>query len=118
MSPLQPVIDLMEIAARTAPKSGGKDFVVIQVIEDDDLKRLADEMIKSFRCASKEVKRTAVGPRVSTRFDAGLSALVSIKTGDVFPSAPPLATNRILSPPAAEYAKYALKSVVRVLSRL
>ncbi len=46
MSALQSAIDLMEIAARTAPKSGGKDFVVIQVIEGDDLKRLADEMIK------------------------------------------------------------------------
>jgi uncharacterized ferredoxin-like protein len=46
MSCLQPVIDLMEIAARTAPKSGGKDFVVTKVIEGDDLKRLADEMIK------------------------------------------------------------------------
>ncbi|MBM3130603.1 MAG: hypothetical protein FJ009_18485 [Chloroflexi bacterium] len=46
MSSLQPVLDLMEIAARTAPKSGGKDFVVIKVLEGDDLKRLADEMIK------------------------------------------------------------------------
>jgi len=46
MSWVQTVTDLMEIAARTAPKSGGKDFVVIQVLEGDVLKRLADEMIK------------------------------------------------------------------------
>lgn len=46
MSWLQTVTDLMEIAARTAPKSGGKDFVVVKVIEGDDCKRLADEMIK------------------------------------------------------------------------
>jgi uncharacterized ferredoxin-like protein len=46
MSWVQTVVDLMEIAARTAPKSGGKDFVVVKVIEGDDCKRLADEMIK------------------------------------------------------------------------
>jgi uncharacterized ferredoxin-like protein len=36
----------MEIAARTAPKSGGKDFIVVKVLAGDDLKRLADEMVK------------------------------------------------------------------------
>jgi len=46
MPSLQPVIDLMEIAARTAPKSGGKDFIVVKVLAGDDLKRLADEMVK------------------------------------------------------------------------
>ncbi|MCX7839659.1 MAG: DUF2148 domain-containing protein [Anaerolineae bacterium] len=46
MSWLQTVTDLMQVAARTAPKSGGKDFVVVKVIEGDDCKRLADEMIK------------------------------------------------------------------------
>jgi uncharacterized ferredoxin-like protein len=46
VSSLQTVTDLMEIAARTAPKSAGQDFVVVRVIEGDDLKRLADEMVK------------------------------------------------------------------------
>ena len=46
MSSLQTVTDLMSIAARTAPKSAGQDFVVVQVIEGDDCKRLADEMVK------------------------------------------------------------------------
>ncbi len=46
MTALQTVTDLMTIAARTAPKSAGQDFVVIKVIEGDDCKRLADEMIK------------------------------------------------------------------------
>ncbi|MBM3129898.1 MAG: hypothetical protein FJ009_14905 [Chloroflexi bacterium] len=45
MSALQSAIDLMEIAARTAPKGAGKDFVVVKVIEGDDLKRLGDAMI-------------------------------------------------------------------------
>jgi len=44
MSSLQTVTDLMEIAARTAPKSAGQDFVVVKVIEGDDLQRLAAEM--------------------------------------------------------------------------
>jgi uncharacterized ferredoxin-like protein len=36
----------MTIAARTAPKSAGKDFIVIKVIEGDDLKKLGDEMTR------------------------------------------------------------------------
>lgn len=46
MFSLQTVTDLMAIAARTAPKSAGQDFVVVRVIEGDDLRRLADEMVK------------------------------------------------------------------------
>jgi uncharacterized ferredoxin-like protein len=34
----------MDIAARTAPKSAGKDFVVIQVIEGEQVKTLAEKM--------------------------------------------------------------------------
>lgn len=44
MSLVQTVTDLMEIAARTAPKAAGRDFVVVQVIAGDDLKRLGDAM--------------------------------------------------------------------------
>ncbi len=43
---LQPVIDLMTIAARTAPKSAGQDYVVVQVLEGEVLQRLAAEMCK------------------------------------------------------------------------
>mgnify|MGYP001160507317 CR=1 FL=1 len=46
MSALQAVTELMEIAARTAPKAAGKDFVVVKVIEGADLQRLTDEMVK------------------------------------------------------------------------
>ena len=46
MSLLQPVIDLMTIAARTAPKSAGKDFIVIKIVQGDDLKKLGDEMTR------------------------------------------------------------------------
>ena len=46
MSSMQTVSDLMEIAARTAPKAAGQDYVVVKVIEGQDLQRLGDEMAK------------------------------------------------------------------------
>lgn len=44
MSELRVVADLMAIAARTAPKSAGQDFVVIKIIEGDAVKALAQKM--------------------------------------------------------------------------
>ncbi len=46
MSAIQTVTELMAIAARTAPKSAGQDYVVVKVIEGDDVKCLAEEMLK------------------------------------------------------------------------
>ena len=46
MSDLRVVADLMAIAARTAPKSAGHDFVVVRVIEGDELKALGNQMIE------------------------------------------------------------------------
>ena len=43
MSSLRIVADLMEIAARTAPKARGDDFVVTRIIEGDDIKALAEK---------------------------------------------------------------------------
>lgn len=59
----------MEIAARTAPKSGGKDFVVIKVLEGDDLKRLADAMIQygektKKRNFDRDARNVAASPAV------------------------------------------------------
>jgi uncharacterized ferredoxin-like protein len=45
MSDLRMVADLMAVAARTAPKSAGQDFVVIHVIEGDQVQALAERMI-------------------------------------------------------------------------
>lgn len=42
---LRTVAELMRIAARTAPKSLGKDFVVIEVIEGETCHELAEAMI-------------------------------------------------------------------------
>jgi uncharacterized ferredoxin-like protein len=44
VSELRVVADLMAVAARTAPKSKGEDFVVVTVIEGDELQRLAAAM--------------------------------------------------------------------------
>ncbi len=41
---LTTIAELMAIAARTAPKAAGQDFVVIEIIEGDDLQRLGEAM--------------------------------------------------------------------------
>lgn len=46
MSDLRVVADLMAVAARTAPKSAGQDFVVIHIIEGDQITALAERMIE------------------------------------------------------------------------
>ena len=39
------VLNLMAVAARTAPKAGGKDFLeIVAIVKDDDLKRIAEAM--------------------------------------------------------------------------
>ncbi len=40
------VADLMLLAAKTAPKAKGEDFVVLKVLEGDELKKLAEAMVK------------------------------------------------------------------------
>jgi uncharacterized ferredoxin-like protein len=45
MDGIRTVAELMAIAARTAPKTVGKDFVVIEIVEDDRLRRLGEGMI-------------------------------------------------------------------------
>ena len=46
MGSLRIVAELMEIAARTAPKSAGQDFVVTRVIEGQDVQTLAQKMVE------------------------------------------------------------------------
>lgn len=43
---MKTIAGMMAIAARTAPKAKGEDFINIKIINDDDVTRLADEMIK------------------------------------------------------------------------
>jgi len=54
MSGLRMVAELMAISARTAPKAVGKDFIVIEIIEGNDLQRLADKMIEFGQRTGKE----------------------------------------------------------------
>jgi len=42
---IKDVANLMGVAARTAPKSAGNDFVVVKAIYGEDVTRLAEEMI-------------------------------------------------------------------------
>ena len=42
---LEQVANLMAIAARTAPKSGGSDYVHVQVIKGNDVQKIGEEMI-------------------------------------------------------------------------
>jgi len=40
------IMNLMGVAARTAPKSAGKDFVVVKAVYDEDVRKLAKEMFR------------------------------------------------------------------------
>ena len=46
MSALKTVCDLMEIAARTAPKTAGTDFIVVKTLEGRELQRLGKGMVE------------------------------------------------------------------------
>jgi uncharacterized ferredoxin-like protein len=45
MSAVQTVAELMEIAARTAPKTKGEDFVVVEILTGEAVQRLGQAMI-------------------------------------------------------------------------
>lgn len=47
------VADLMCVAARTAPKAVGKDFIVTGVVEGDDLLELANGMVEYGKASGK-----------------------------------------------------------------
>jgi uncharacterized ferredoxin-like protein len=46
MEGLKVVAQLMAVSARTAPKSAGKDFVEIRILEGNDVQRLAEGMLR------------------------------------------------------------------------
>ncbi|HUW95621.1 MAG TPA: DUF2148 domain-containing protein [Anaerolineae bacterium] len=46
MSQLRTVAELMALSARTAPKGGGDDFLVIHIVEGDTLSTLGQKMIE------------------------------------------------------------------------
>lgn len=50
---LRTVAELMAISARTAPKSAGQDFVVVEIVEGEALRRLGEAMIAFGQRTSK-----------------------------------------------------------------
>lgn len=48
------VAELMAIAARTAPKAGGKDYIEVKIIEGEEISRLADGMVQYGKEAGKK----------------------------------------------------------------
>ncbi|MBC7224365.1 MAG: hypothetical protein H5T59_08865 [Anaerolineae bacterium] len=53
MSQLRIVAELMAIAATTAPKAKGENFVITAIVEGEDLKRLAEAMQEHGRALGK-----------------------------------------------------------------
>ncbi len=53
MPALRVVAELMEIAAVTAPKAAGRDFIVVQTVEGEELRRLGQGMIDYGRRTGK-----------------------------------------------------------------
>jgi uncharacterized ferredoxin-like protein len=46
MEGMKTVAQLMAIAARTAPKSAGKDFIEIKILDGEDVKKLGEGMVR------------------------------------------------------------------------
>jgi uncharacterized ferredoxin-like protein len=71
------IADLMEIAARTAPKSAGQDYVVVRILEGDDVQALAKQMVKfGERSGKKNFDRDAKNVAASE-----VVVLIGIKDG-------------------------------------
>ncbi|HHV78359.1 MAG TPA: hypothetical protein GXX40_01875 [Firmicutes bacterium] len=51
---LRVAAQLMSLAARTAPKATGKDFVTTKIISGETLERLADEMVAYGKASGKK----------------------------------------------------------------
>ncbi|MBC8446140.1 MAG: hypothetical protein H8D78_00170 [Chloroflexi bacterium] len=75
MNTLRTVAELMAVSARTAPKSAGKDFVVTEIIEGDDLQRLTEKMVEfGERTGKKDFDRDGANVR-----DSDVVLLIGLK---------------------------------------
>ena len=79
MPALRVVADLMEIAAVTAPKTAGRDFVVVRTVEGEDLRRLGQGMIEYGKRTGKP-NFDRDGQNV---LDSGAVVLIGLKDADV-----------------------------------
>ena len=77
MSELRVVADLMAVAARTAPETAGKDFVVTGIVEGEQVKVLGEKMCEyGVRTGKKNFDRDGRNVAVSD-----LVLLIGIKDG-------------------------------------
>ena len=53
MTALRTAADLMALAARTAPKAAGKDFIVVEVLEGEAIQQLGKAMVEHARKTRK-----------------------------------------------------------------
>ena len=66
---LKQVANFMAVSARTAPKSGGKDFINIQIVKGEEVKRLGEAMVD---CGEKQgIKRIYKGWEERFGFSSG-----------------------------------------------
>ena len=76
---LKTVAELMAIAARTAPKAAGRDFIVVEIIEGEQLQCLAEEMVKfGQRTGKPNFDRDGANVR-----DSEAVVLIGLKDADV-----------------------------------
>ena len=78
MSAIDTVADLMEIAAVTAPKTRGEDFVVVKVLHGADIEALKDGMIEYGKLKEGHWTRDANNVGASSAV-----VLIGIKDADV-----------------------------------
>ncbi|MBC7250854.1 MAG: hypothetical protein H5T62_11280 [Anaerolineae bacterium] len=79
MSELKMVADLMAVSARTAPKSAGRDFIVVEIVEGEQLQALADKMVEfGERTGKKNFDRDGANVR-----DSAAVVLIGLKDADV-----------------------------------
>ena len=54
------VADLMEVAARTAPKAVGKDFIEVKILTDEEKEKLGSEMVAMAKRRDLATRGTAI----------------------------------------------------------
>lgn len=79
MPAVRVVAELMEIAAVTAPKAAGRDFVVVRTVDGDDLRRLGQGMIDYGKRTGKP-NFDRDGQNV---LDSGAVVLIGLREADV-----------------------------------
>jgi uncharacterized ferredoxin-like protein len=79
MGSLKVVAELMAVSARTAPKSAGRDFIVVEIIESEQVQALAQKMVEfGEHTGKKNFDRDGANVR-----DSDAVVLIGLKDADV-----------------------------------